>query len=108
MNLTCVKLDDLLLLEELREVLALWERHDLALHVLNVRFHIDWNSSTFVVIGSRQLSAHFPISNSDFIADLKQETADVHNPTIYGHVTVRDHLSGLKDRSGISQSPDCS
>src|SRR5882672_4819985 len=64
-SLSCVKFDDLLLLEELGEVLSLRQGDNLAAHILNVRFHVSRNRGALVVIVSSDASARLSVSNLD-------------------------------------------
>lgn len=107
-KLTSVEFDDLLLLEELREVFALRHRNDLAVHALNVCFDVRRNRSAFVVVVSSDVSARLSIANFDDIADLQLEGSNVNNLTVDSDVAVADHLSGLENRLCVSESPDCS
>jgi len=107
-ELTSVEFDDLLLLEELREVFALRHCNDLAVHALNVRFDVSRNRSAFVVIVSSNVSARLSVSDLDDIADLQLEGSNVNDLSVDGDVAVADHLSGLENGLCISESPDCS
>jgi len=55
--LASVKLNDLLLLEELWKVLSLWQGYDFARVILNVGVHISWNRSTLVVVRAGDFAA---------------------------------------------------
>jgi len=107
-KLTSVEFDDLLLLEELREIFSLWHGDDLSVHSLNVGFDVRRNRGAFVVIVSSDVSAGLSVSDLNDIADLQLEGCNVDNLSVDHDVAMADHLSSLEDRLCVSESPDCS
>ena len=105
-KLSSVEFDDLLLLEELGEVFSLRHRDDLSVHSLNVGFDVRRNWSAFVIVVSSDVSARLSVSYFDDIADLQLEGSNVDDLSIDSDVAVADHLSGLKDRLCVSETPD--
>lgn len=106
--LTSVEFDDLLLLEELREVFSLRKSDDLALHILNVSLDVGWDWSAFVVVVSSDVLAGLSISDFNDVANFKLERSDVNDLSVDHNVAVADHLSSLEDGLCVSKSPDCS
>lgn len=102
-ELTCVVFDDLLFLEELREVFSLWKRDDLAREVDDVCFHVSRNWSAFEVVCSRNTSALFSISNGNHVADLQRVGRNVDVPTVDRDVAVAYELSGLEDGLRVAE-----
>lgn len=104
MHLACVELDDLLLLEEFREVFALRKRHNLALEVLNVGIEIRRYGGGFVVVHLRDSARGRTVSDFNHVANLELVAGDVHHAAIYQDVAVADHLAGLKDGLRVAKA----
>ena len=107
-KLTSVEFDDLLLLEELREVFSLRKSDDLALHILNVSLDVGWDWSAFVVVVSSDVLAGLSVSDFNDVADFKLERSDVNDLSVDHDVAVANHLSSLEDGLCVAKSPDCS
>jgi len=105
-KLTSVEFDDGLLLKEAREVFALWQRNDLALHTGNIHFDVRRNCGTFVVIFASHLLATIALSHADHVAYAKGVAGNVNDFAIDADVSVANHLSSLEDGLGIAQSPN--
>ena len=105
-NLSSVKLNNLLLLEELGEIFSLWKSDQLAFEVLHIGFHVSGNLSGFVVVILRNVSARLSVSNFNNVADLNLEGTDIDQLAVYEDVAMADHLSSLENCLCVAQAPN--
>lgn len=105
LELASVKFDDLLLLEELREVLSLRERNDFASEIRHIGLDVHRYRRTFEVILSGNLARDLAITNLDHIPDLQSEACDVDHSAIDRDMAVRNHLASLENRPSEAETP---